>query len=163
MKRIFAIFLLPLLLLSCSKDSTTNPTDNNTGYQFSCVINGGTFSNKTYSFDVDGGSIYVPGSDETACSFTDPQGNSAQVIFKGNKTGTFNANEEENAVMIHLISTTELFYLKQGENIKVTTYGSVGGNVEGTFSGKAIYVNASTGAQFEVTFSNGKFKAKRIV
>ncbi len=158
---ILTLIIFGVFFISCSDDSSsTNPTNNTSGYSFSCTLNGGGFSNQTLKYTVVAGSIYSLEDDATAVTFSNATSDGGVVVFRGKSTGTFTINENEddtNGVII-TIGGTQVIGLTSG-TIKVTTYGNVGGDVKGTFSGTAI--NASNGENVQVT--NGSFSAKRVV
>jgi hypothetical protein len=148
---------MPIFLLSCS-DKSTDPT-NNSAYQLTCVINGAGYSNQTFTFDVAAGAIYNPQENISGCSFANAAGDAAALTFEGNSKGEYEVNDSNNNFVISMNGTNVVFGLTSGK-INVTTYGSVGGDVAGTFSGSGIVI--SSGAQFNVQITNGVFKAKRL-
>lgn len=149
--------LVPLLFTACSKDSSTNPTDPST-YSFSCVVNGGGYSNQTFTFNKTGVAVSNPQEGLIGCTFTDANGNSAIVTFQGTTTGTYTVNNTKNLVTISL--SGNIFLGLTSGSIKVTTLGNIGGDVIGTFSGSGTVIN--NGVPQNIEISKGTFKAKRV-
>lgn len=164
LNKIFIIMLLalPIFLTSCGDDNSTTP-DGNTGYKFTCVVNGGGYTNETFTYDKTYAAIYVPQVDVTGCSFTDGTNNTGVVNFKGSSKGSFTINtsgvDNTNTVLINLVGSNIMFQITNG-TIKVTSYGNVNSDVAGTFSGTGkVFKN---GQEFDIEITNGYFKAKRL-
>ncbi len=153
---LFAYFAF---LVSCSKDSSvTDPTDY-TNSKFTYTLDGGGFSNQKFSFANFGGTVYSAEEDQTVATFG-TMGNDGGIIgFKGKSTGTFQVNEnsETNALVLYS-GSSQVITLTSG-TITVTSYGSVGGEVKGTFSGTGV--NSINGQLVQIT--NGTFAAKRLM
>lgn len=158
-KKILLVMLvcLPILLVSCSKDSSTNPTDPAT-YSFSCVVNGGGYTNQTFTFSTTAAAVTNPVDNITGCTFTDASGNNAVVTFNGTATGTYSINDSE--TIVGMTFGNNLFIGLTSGSIKVTTFGNVGGDIIGTFTGSGTVVN--NGEEKNVEISKGTFKAKRL-
>lgn len=156
----FFVFLAAIsimLISSCSSDSSTNPLVNSTDYGFTCTLNGGGYTNQAVKITTGTGSIYSSDDNQTAVTCTNVNTDVGIVSFEGNKTGTFQiTNGEVNLVMITLAQST--YIAMTSGTINVTSYGNVGGDVVGTFSGQAAVVG---GQIIQVT--NGTFKAKRAL
>jgi hypothetical protein len=162
LNKIFLVALLfaPFFLSSCGDDNSTTPDGNTGEYKFSCVVNGGGFTNQAYSFDVTAGAIANPADNITGCSFADALGNAASITFGGTAKGNFTIDEDKNQVVITVNGVNIVFGLTSG-TIKVTTYDKVGGDIAGTFSGSGIVYKDNQ--EFNVTITNGIFRAKRLV
>jgi hypothetical protein len=159
LKVLFSISLLTfsIFIFSCSSDSSTNQTPTNTT-KFTCTLNGGGFNNITITYGTAAGAIYVPVDDETGISFTGAtQSEVGTVSFQGNKTGTFTITEDNNNNIALLFAGNTGLTLTSG-TITVTTYGNIGGDIIGTFSGSGTY--SSNDQTVQVT--NGSFSAKRL-
>jgi hypothetical protein len=153
---------MSVFLSSCGDDNSTTPNVT-TGYKFTCVVNGGGYTNETITYDKTFAAIYVPQVDVTGCSFTDGTNNTAVVNFKGTSKGTFTIDatdsDNTNTVLINLVGTNTMFQIMNG-TLKVTAHGNVGSDVAGTFSGTGkVYKN---GQISDITVTNGYFKAKRL-
>ncbi len=165
-KNIFALLLFVMatgfMFSSCSKDDDDDSGDNNpptATNELSFVVNGGPYSNQTFTFKQTANAIYDPAMNATGCSFEDAAGNAAMVAFNGNTTGTYTVTDD-NGLAAFLNNNTTIMGLTSG-SIVVTTYGTVGNVVAGTFSGMGV-VSTNFGAPDTITFSNGKFRAARI-
>jgi hypothetical protein len=121
-------------------------------------LNGGGYNNQAVKIITENGSVYSVEVNQTTVTCLNAAYQMAWVSFKENKTGTFQITEEEDnsvkisvdfGVYINLISGT----------INVTSYGNVGGDVIGTFSGEGE--NTSNGQAVQVT--KGTFKVKRSI
>ncbi|OGU59242.1 MAG: hypothetical protein A2X64_01750 [Ignavibacteria bacterium GWF2_33_9] len=159
-KKIFMVLItiLPVLLVSCSKDSTTSPIDTGS-YSLSCVVNGGGYTNQTFAFSLTAAAVTNPQEGIIGCTFTDNEGNSAVIVFSGTTTGTYTVGETgDNGLSIAM--ENNLFLGITSGSIIVTKVGSVGGDIIGTFSGEGIVIDNSVPQVIQIT--NGKFKAKRL-
>jgi len=148
-----------MLLGSCSSDSSTNPPANTTDYGFTCTLNGGGYTNQAIKITPGSGSVYSVDDNQTAITCTNAATQVGVVSFKGNKTGTFQvtADDDDNLVMMTLGVGVYIEIISG--TINVTSYGAVGGDVIGTFTGQGEIANG--GQTVQVT--NGTFKAKRAV
>ena len=151
-----------MLLGSCSSDSSTNPPANTTDYGFTCTLNGGGYTNQAIKITPGSGSVYSVADDQTAVTCTNAATEVGVVSFKGNKTGTYKieAGDDKNLVMMTIGAVGTGVYIEIiSGTINVTSYGAVGGDVIGTFSGQGEI--ASNGNAVQIT--NGTFKAKRAL
>lgn len=151
-----ALIMIGFGLSSCSKDSS-NPVAPLINSKFTCTLNGGGYTNQTITLTNTGGAIYASDENETGIVFSSTTNDVGGIVIKGKSTGTFPIDEGDYEVTIAMNGKTALV-LTSG-TIVVTGYGSVGGEVKGTFSGSAI--DASTLQTVQVT--NGSFSAKRIM
>lgn len=159
-KTFLFLMILGLVISSCSSDSNTNPTDTGGAYKFTCVVNGAGYSNQTLSMETIAMSVYDLGANETVCSFSNVTNDAVLVGFQGKSTGTFTIDDSKNTVVVTLSNNTIIMALASG-TIKVTTYGNVGGDIIGTFTGSG-FVSKSNGNPEAIQITNGTFKAKRI-
>jgi hypothetical protein len=151
-----ALVMIGFVLISCSKDSS-NPVTPLISSKFTCTLNGGGYTNQTISLTSTGGAVYNSDEDLTAIVFSSPANDIGGLVIKGKTTGTFTIDESDYEVSINMTGNFPLV-LTSG-TIVVTGFGSVGGEVKGTFSGTSI--NPSTLVTVQVT--NGSFSAKRIM
>lgn len=157
MKSLFiTIFTVTLLLMSSCQKDDNNPI-NNTNFSGK---NGGIVSSKgTVNFNFGSGRFIIE-ENSTLISLVsiagENSGNSSNIRFKGKSVGEFPLNE--NNLFIILINN-ELFYSEDGTgSIKVTSYGAVGKEIKGTYSGQLRGVNNTTltvtAAEFSVIRSS---------
>lgn len=160
---IFNLIILTLILLiGCSDDKNENPVlpGNNSNAQATITLNGGPFANQSVTLS-NGVSSYSVSDSATAILFSGTLNADSlyfYIVFNGKQTGTINW-DSDNGVIIYKNGTSGLStYL--GANQGTTTisaYGSVGGKVEGSVSGKLLDVST----QNEIDLS-GTFSANRI-
>lgn len=150
-----------MLLASCSSDSSTNsPTNNTSEYGFTCTLNGGGYTNQAVKIATVTGSVYVLDDDQTAVTCTNDANEVGIVSFKGNKAGTFQITEsDENNNLVVITLRQSVYITLVSGTINVTSYGSVGGDVVGTFSGQGM----TTVGEQPVQVTNGTFRAKRVI
>ncbi len=153
---LIALIMVGFVLTSCTKDSS-NPLTSVISSKFTCTLNGGGYSNQTISFTSTGGAIYNADENVTDLVFSSPANDVGGLVIKGKSTGTFAIDESDYEVSINMSGKMPLV-LTSG-TIVVTGYGSVGGEVKGTFSGTSL--NPSTLESVQVT--NGSFSAKRTM
>ena len=132
------------LLLSC--DVGTNPDSEELGGEQGISFAIGT---EQYVFTDNLAAGYTPEDDETCVVASDEVGASAEnaihIYFPGNTAGTFtdppDATTEVPRIGV-LLDTLYYYTWEDGKgcwfSIEVTTYGPVGGRIEGTFSGDLI-------------------------
>jgi hypothetical protein len=151
-----ALIIIGFVLSSCSKDSS-NPIAPLINSKFTCTLNGGGYSNQTITLTNTGGAIYASDENETGIVFSSATNDVGGLVIKGKSTGTFTVDESNYQVTIAMNGKTPL--AMTSGTIVVTGFGSVGGEVKGTFSGTSL--NPSTLESVQVT--NGSFSAKRIM
>ncbi|PKL85370.1 MAG: hypothetical protein CVV22_08145 [Ignavibacteriae bacterium HGW-Ignavibacteriae-1] len=159
--RFFWIIVLTIALAfsSCNNDST-NPTDNIDSSPKSATI-------KTSAGDLEfktGTGSFETLHKNTTLSFTNyvPTGNqdtagySMTIKFKGNATGYFSYNDDNQITIMKENVVYESMY--SVGKINVLKYDTVGQTIEGTFTGQ--FKNQSGGGSFSVT--SASFKAIRL-
>jgi hypothetical protein len=157
-----------LTVAGCKKkDEAPVPVVGNGNGELSFTINGDGFSNKTYATTKGVTLAFYDASDNsTAVGINDGEATATKYTmfaldFTGKNTGTFSIDDDDNDVNIYMAikdGSVDKSFVAQSGTIVVTKYPSVGGKIEGTFSG--TFVNAVT--QTTVTISNGKFAAQRL-
>lgn len=157
----FGIFALAIVsfLGGCSDDTTTNPDTSSTA-KMTCVINGSGYTNFNVALDKSGVAVYNTGESMTVCSFGNAAGETGGVVFEKNKTGVI-AVDKKSSILLTLDNNKNIITLTDG-NINVTSYGNVGGFIEGTFSGNG-FVSKSNGIPESITITKGTFKAARAM
>lgn len=158
----YVAILAVILLIGCSSDKNDNPLNpgNPTNSEAKLTLNGGPFSNQSVTLS-NGVSAYSLSDTTTAVLFSGTLSTDSlyfYVVFKGNQTGLKNWDDNNGVVMYRNGTSGLSTYLgvSQGSTT-ISSYGSIGGKVEGTVSGKII--DAAT--QTEVNVS-GNFSATRI-
>jgi hypothetical protein len=161
----FSIFLTTFLS-SCKKDSS-NPTDGGNGGggggNYTATINGDGWTNKSVTISTSTSTFGVS-SQITAVNMICSDDIKLLAYTPGGQTGTFNfgtAASASQAVGITLTTgsgaTTKFYFAKENSGtVTISSYGSIGGKVNGSFSG--TLVNATS--QAEITIS-GSFSATR--
>ncbi len=162
-----AVLIVLFIVSGCNKnDNTTNPgTPTTTSGSATFTLNGAGFTNQ--SFTISG----FLGGYSTGDKLTGLAGSSAttgdstmlEMVFPGTSTGTFPFILDSIGIAISRgtgSSTRAFLSGNGGGQIAVTAYGSVGGTIVGTFSGK-MYEIKNTGLD-SVTVSNGSFSAMRV-
>ncbi len=107
-----------------------------------------------------GSALYSTGDEETSGTLMMNATNSFTVLFDGNTTTTQGSTNGTGTVGIGL-NVNGAQYLQYSTSVNVTTYGAVGGTVEGTFSGTLIRMNGPTAGSY-ATISAGTFRFTRI-
>jgi hypothetical protein len=154
------------------KDETPVPVIGSGNGELNFTINGDGFANKNYSTSKGVTLAFYDASDNsTAVGINDGEATATKYTmfaldFSGKNTGTFSINDDDDDdsdedVNIYLAikdGSVDKSFVAQSGTIVVTKYPSVGGKIEGTFSGTFVnVVNQTT-----VTVSNGKFAAQRL-
>jgi hypothetical protein len=151
---LFIAFCSVIALSSCSKDSDddggNDPTPTVTN-ELSFVVNGGAYTNQTFTFKATASAIYDLALDAT--------GNSALLSFTGHTSGTYTISDDD-GLGVFLNNNTTIMALTGG-TIVVNTYGTVGNVISGTFSGTGV-VSTNFGVPDTITLANGKFRATRV-
>lgn len=165
------VFIFSVFIAGCKKDDS-NPAgsgDNGGNSTYTITLNGDGFSNKQVtpgSTATTAYAMYSPTQQKTGGYLACSDNINVSFFTQGQQTGTFNFsvgdNDSDPEVGLIVTSGTgtsmKIYYGKTGSgSITITSYGSVGGQIKGTFTGK-IY-NSTTDA--EVTIS-GSFSATRI-
>ncbi len=165
------VFVFAILFASCKKDDS-NPAgtgDNGGNSTYTITLNGDGFSNKQVTPGTTATTAYAmysPTEQKTGGYLACSDNINVSFFTQGQQTGTFNfavgtdGSDPENGLVVTSGTGTgmKIYYAKTGSgSITITSYGSVGGQIKGTFTGK-IY-NATT--DVEVTIS-GSFSATRI-
>lgn len=168
-KYFFSMLMLTSFLFmisACGDDSnpTDNDDDNNNSTNTTLSINGDGWSNKSLTANTSV-STYATASQMTVINGVFPEDVQILIYVKSNKTGTYNFKEEESGQGNGITLSTGsgdlakfYFWKDNSGSTTISSYGSVGGKVSGTFTGK-LY-NAITDA--EITIS-GSFNAMRTV
>jgi len=81
------------------------------------------------------------------------------IAFTGHTAGTYPVSNDD-GLACFLNNNTTIMGMTEG-SIVVTSYGTVGNVVSGTFSGTGV-VSTNFGVPDTITFTNGKFRAARI-
>jgi len=163
--RILQLLLVTILSLpfsSCSDDEvivTPTPTNN---IEVTFTVNGGAYNNKTFTL-TGGAALYEPGDDLTGITFAGKDGTrdiGCVIGWAGTKTGTRSWREydAQDSASCGFTDGTSVFGSEIG-TLSITEYGSVGGNIKGTFSGSfTLFLSKEV-----VSVTNGKFTVKRII
>lgn len=130
----------------------------------SFTLNGGPFNNRTSTLTEVRGA-YIPADRATGIYGRGISGSDSvylYILFMGNQTGTFPWTDSTGVALLVGTGTTALGYesVEGRGQVVVTAYGSVGGNITGTFSGR-MFGGGAAGAD-SVTVSNGSFSAVRL-
>ncbi len=176
MNRTFLRFLSVLALLvfvvfsGCSKkSSSSNPlTPGNVTGGGTITLNGGGYTNATVNFTT-GVGAYLTSDKMTNCIFYGKVGADSILVlvgFAGTSTGNYQwqdftqSSTNFNGVAVNIYNNAagvnKYFVPKSGGNTNVTTFGSVGQTIEGSYSGSTIDVATS-----ETITVTGSFKATR--
>lgn len=165
--RLLFISVFLITISACGDDSnpTDNNDDNNNTTSSTLKLDGDGFSNKSLSTET-AVATYASVTQMTVISISFDEDVQMLIYLKGNKTGTFTFEASNNDALENGISVTSgsgqtaKYYLwkEQSGSIKITSYGSVGGKVSGTFTGKLYNVISDA----EMTIS-GSFSAMRTV
>jgi hypothetical protein len=158
---VLVLLFTVMFFYACSSDSE-NPVDPNnvTNSTATLTLNGAGYTNKSVTLG-NGIAGYSISDTLTAVQFSGKVDNDSlyfSVVFKGNQTGTINWNDENGAIIYRTTSSGNYFYIgiTQGTTT-VSSYGAVGGKIEGTLSGKLI--EASSLAELNIS---GSFSAVRL-
>jgi hypothetical protein len=142
-----------------------NPGGNNSGTgnnTASITLNGGGYSNQTVNFSVFGGG-FVTQENGTALTgnLSRVGSDSVQLIiaFPGQAAGTF-AWGEDLGVALGFNSQQTIAGPLAGSTT-VTSYGAVGSQIVGTFTGQLLLVNITTQRQDTIRVT-GRFSGQRI-
>lgn len=139
---VLTAFLAVSLLLSCNHPSDPGSDGLGDGQGISFVI-----ETDRYVFTDNLSSGYKPADDETCVIASDEVGTSAanaiHIYFPGNTAGTFTDPPDPGTGLPQigvLLNSLEYYTWEEGcwFSIEVSSYGPVGGRIEGTFSGELI-------------------------
>lgn len=148
-KKLAALFITILSAAiffgACSKDSNNPVGPNPTNSGASIKINGGGFVNKQVNLS-SGVSAYVVNDNATYVQFVGTaDGDSLYMvfIFEGKQTGTFSWNTDlTETYLLHISQTSSTLYVNVDEgSTTITSYGEVGGKIEGKAVGKLVDMN----------------------
>lgn len=169
MLRFLPVLLCAFIANGCKKDKN-EPTPpgggGNTGgtaAQVQFTINGDGFNDQTITINPATGSgtaLFSTADSETTGVLMADANNSFQVIFPGNVTGTFACTGGVGPLALSLRTNGQL-YINQTNTATVTTYGAVGGWIEGTWSGTILRSNGAS-AGTAATITNGTFRFRRM-
>ncbi len=158
----YAAILAFILLIGCSSDKNDNPVNpgNPTNSEARLTLNGGPFVNQSVTLS-NGVSTYSVTDTATAVQFIGTVNADSLImliVFRGNQTGNINW-DNDNGVILYKNGTSGLstfIGVSQGSTT-ISSYGSIGGKVDGSVSGKLV--DAATQAEVNVS---GNFSATRI-
>ena len=168
MKKLFAyavaIGLAGFIYSGCGDDNSSpaGGTTQTTSGTASFTLNGAGFSNQSFTVS---GVIGGFEDNQTGLAGGNPSAENQAVLnigFPGSSTGTFQFNNDDTGIGVSLgsgASTRSFESISGTGQVVVTTYGNVGGNVVGTFSGK-LYGGSSTA--LDTVTVNGSFNAQRM-
>ncbi|MGM0675400.1 MAG: hypothetical protein ACQETQ_11945 [Spirochaetota bacterium] len=159
--------LLPSCDTATNSDSSSDSGSDGTGAGpgISYVAGG-----QQYVFTENLAAGYTPAEDETCVVGSDYPGasahNAVHIYFPGNAAGTFSGPPDPDPTtglprIGILIDSTEYYGWQDGKGcwftIEATTYGPVGGRIEGTFSGKLF----DTAGDTTIELTDGAFSVRR--
>jgi hypothetical protein len=147
----------------CSKEDTATAINNTVG-SASITLNGGGLNSKTYNFTGFAGAYLASQNVTTATASTTDGSDNVQFIiaFPGQATGIFNwvgGNQASGVVVNYLNSQKSI--LGYSGSTTVTSYGSVGGQIVGTFSGSVIRTVISP-LSIDTLSASGSFSILRL-
>ncbi len=156
--------------LSCKKDNdppansggggTPTPTNNP---RVIFTIDGDGSSAASHTLTPSSGSgmaLYSTADEESSGSLMMDASNHFTLLFEGQSTGTFACTGGLGNVSMSF-AVNGAHYMSYTNTMEVTTYGSVGGTIEGTFSGTVIRMNGPTAGAF-ANVTGGSFRFRRI-
>ncbi len=164
------VFIFSVFIAGCKKDDSNPTGTDTTGGTYSITLNGDGFSNKQVT---PGSSIttafvtYSTGSQKTGGFLACSDNINVWFFTPGQQTGTFNfeiGNDQSDPSAGLIVSSgtgtsIKTYYSKTGSgSITISSYGSVGSQVKGSFTGK-VY-NVATDAELTIS---GSFNANRTV
>lgn len=157
--RLFSILVIAtsVLSMSCSSSSPSDP-NTSSGETFTFTKSGGLTGNSNYSsytlasFSTDENVTYLLGSDVAVT--TGPTANMVIVTVPGKTTGTYALGDSECTLTMFANSVP---YIATSGTVVVSSFGAVGSQIKGTFSGTMVSATGGAG----VTISNGVFDVKR--
>lgn len=152
----FILLTIAAFIMSCSKDSS-NPIDNsNTGSGGNIVTDKGTYS---VTFGI---GKYFTDENHSSLTITTTNGSGSNGVvsikFVGKSTGTFNYDDDLDNVVVLSIDSKIYLSKENSGSIKITSYGNVGGQIKGSFSG--TFETPDSGEKIVV--SKADFSAKRL-
>lgn len=168
MLRFVPILCCATLAIGCKKEKNEpappggGSGTGGTAAQVQFTINGDGFSDQTITINPAAGSgtaRFSNADNETTGIVMADANNSFQVIFPGNATGTFTCTGGVGALALSLRTNGQL-YINQTNTATITTYGAVGGWIEGTWSGTILRANGAS-AGTAATITNGTFRFRR--
>jgi hypothetical protein len=160
--------VLSLLFIGCSKDNSNNPAGPGGGGggtingQANITLNGGTFNNQQVVLK-NGMGGYSASDTITVIAFSGTLNSDSlllYIMFSGNQGGV-KPWENDNVVWLYQKNSSGYtYYLSDSDgsgSTNISSYGSVGGKIEGSLNGKIVEPVSSD----EVTIT-GNFSATRI-
>ncbi|RJP71476.1 MAG: hypothetical protein C4539_04970 [Ignavibacteriales bacterium] len=161
------VFVFAVLIAGCKKDDSNPTGTDTTGGTYSITLNGDGFSNKQVTINSAAGG-YSTTNDVTGITLSCSDNIMVTLVSPGKQTGTFNFSVDETSsdIITGLLlvinagtTSTKTYGVKSGSGtITISSYGSVGGQIKGSFTGKIYDVTSPT---TEVTIS-GSFSATRV-
>ena len=158
LKLLLAVLILGagLIINGCEDDN--NPVDPGPGATASgsFTLNGGGYDNQTVNI-VGGGALYDSSQDETGVILYGVVNNDTATIaiaFPGNSTGNFTWSDTTSYLSFYTNIST--IYLGVDGSTNITSYGNVGSNIAGNFSGTLSLFSADS------INIDGSFSARRI-
>lgn len=161
--------VLSILFIGCSKDNSNNPADPGGGGggtingQANITLNGGTFNNQQVVLK-NGIGGYSVSDTITAIIFSGTLNSDSlllYIMFKGNQGGVKPWDNDNSGVWLYQKkSSGSTYYLSDSGgsgSTNISSYGSVGGKIEGSLNGKIVEPVSSD----EVTIT-GNFSATRV-
>jgi hypothetical protein len=153
-----------LFLAGCNKTEDPTNTDTTTGATASFTLNGAGFSNRSFSFAGVVAAFSTTDNATVIIGTTVSDGDTTwlTIVFPGRSLGTFQFADSSGVIIMHGGTSAGRLFANGvgGGQIAVSAYGSVAGNVTGSFSGR-LYEFSLTEPD-SVTLSNGSFKALRV-
>jgi hypothetical protein len=146
-----------LIIGGCGDDNPVDPGPGGTTASGNFTLNGGGYDNQTINITA-GGAEYDPAENRTGVALYGVAGNDTTtvvLIFPGNQTGTFNFDIDSSFAAFY--TNLANYYISSEGSTTITTYGSVGNNISGTFSHTVSNVNLTDNIEI-----NGTFSARRI-
>lgn len=158
--RLLSMALIAASVIAVSCSSSDSPSDPNTssGETFTFTKSGGLTGNSNYSsytlasFSTENDATYILGSD--AVITTGPTANMVVITVPGKTTGTYTLGDSECTLTMFANSVP---YIATSGTVVVSSFGAVGSQIKGTFSGTLISATGGAG----VTITNGVFDVKR--
>ena len=125
------------------------------------TLNGGGFTNQTFTLSNAYGGLASGITSIGAARIVSGDTLYLELGFTGSGAGSYPWGSTSTAFVMHSTpgSLKEFFSTPGSGTTTVTSYGSVGGNIVGTFSGKLYLVPGGTDS---VTVTNGTFSALRV-
>ena len=133
------------------------------GYQAGFVMTGDGQNGTTYQFNgsnITAIAAYSVG-DNYTIGYVNDNGGNGQLVMEWPGSGTGTHFIDENSVGSFVILINGYVYSARAIDLNITTYGAVGSDVLGLFSGTLFRVDQITFQEIDVTVSNGYFRMLR--